>query len=584
MTNSMLWISVPLAPLFLLLMLISFPRALPGFAQWLWLSCVPAFIFSFLPPETYNPGVLWQSASWGSNNILVTTWLALTAILWAGAGVYAADSMRGSAHLLRFWLFWLLALSGNLLLIISQDALSFYVGFSMMSLSAYGLVIHNGTSAARRAGRLYLQLAVLGEVLLLSGLLMQAHAAQGSFLFADWIDAPLDPLTALMLLTGLGLKAGFWPLHVWLPLAHPAAPAPASAVLSGAMIKAGIFGLWLFLPNILVPATTAIAGVRELAQAGAVASWSLRDWSQPAMLTGMISAFFGVAVGLTRTDAKQVLAYSSVSQMGYLLFILALSWQLPAQREVLLIVLLVYAVHHGFAKAALFLAADLLKSGQARTRAQSVVLIAGLLVPALALSGLVFSSGAAAKIGLKDVLENAALVHWLPWLQFGAVTSTVLLARAGYLLFNLRSKAPPEPLSHQRFVVWASLSVMPALLPWMWIPMNEALLKTLTVYKTIELSWPIVLGLTVAALVIWQDWKVPAFLTRMTNPFLLYSIHFTRRSKKALLPAFELNLQTRSLRSLERRWNRYWQGGTVNRSAALLLMFMIVATAFMLLR
>ncbi|MDO8909973.1 MAG: proton-conducting transporter membrane subunit [Pseudohongiella sp.] len=582
MIEPLLWITVPLAPLLFLLLLISFPKALTKLPSWIWVSCVPALVFSLLPPATFSPDGLWPGASLGGDHVLLTTWLAMTAVLWAVAGAYAADSMREGEHLQRFWVFWLLALSGNLLLIISQDAMSFYVGFSMMSLSAYGLVIHNGTSAARRAGRLYLQLAVLGEVLLLSGLLMQAHAAQGSFMFIDWVSAPLDPLTALLLITGLGLKAGFWPLHVWLPLAHPAAPAPASAVLSGAMIKAGIFGLWMFLPDIFEPASSAIVDTAESAQASGLSGWSLSDWSQPAMVIGLISAFFGVVVGLTRTDAKQVLAYSSVSQMGYLLFILALSWQLSAQREVLLIVLLVYAVHHGFAKAALFLSADLLKSGKASGRTQSFVLIAGLLVPALALCGLIFSSGAAAKAGLKDVLENAGLVYWLPWLQIGAMTSTLLLARASYLLFRLQSKAPSQAIPRQRFVLWASLSMMPVLLPWLWMPMNEALLKTLAIYKIVELSWPVVLGISVAGFVIWRGWQVPHFLTRMTNPFLLYSIHFTRRSKKALLPAFEFNLPTAPLRSIERRWNRYWQGGTVNRSAALLLIFMVVAAVFML--
>jgi hydrogenase-4 component B len=582
MSESLIWLTVPLAPLLFLLVLISFPKACTKLSSWIWVSCMPAFVFSVFPPETYNPDALWPGASLGGDHILLTTWLAMTAVLWAAAGAYAANSMQDSKHLLRFWLFWLLALSGNLLLIISQDALSFYVGFSMMSLSAYGLVIHNGTSAARRAGRLYLQLAVLGEVLLLSGLLMQAHAARGSFMFVDWIGAPLDPLTALLLLAGLGLKAGFWPLHIWLPLAHPAAPAPASAVLSGAMIKAGIFGLWLFLPNVLVPATTSITGAAEFAQASGFSGWSLRDWSQPAMTIGLISAFFGVAVGLTRTDAKQVLAYSSVSQMGYLLFILALSWHLPMLRDVLLIVLLMYAVHHGFAKASLFLSADLLKSGRASTGAQSVVLIAGLLIPALALCGLIFSSGAAAKTGLKDVLESASLELWLPWLQVGAVSSTLLLARAGYLLFRLQSKAPSEPIPRQQLVIWFCLSATPVLLPWLWMPMNEALLKTLAIYKIVELSWPIVLGISVAGFVFWRGWQLPDFMTRMKNPFLLYSIHFTRLSQKALLPAFEFDLPTTSLRSLERRWNRYWQGGTVNRSAALLLIFMAVAAVFML--
>lgn len=568
MSVSLVWLAVPLAPLLFLMLLMIFPAALNRITPWIVCSCVPAFYCSWLPPDSLSPGFLWRGASFGSDDILVSSWLGLTSVLWAASGWYAAFSMSSSQHRLRFWTFWLVSLSGSLLLVIAQDALSFYVGFSLMSLSAYGLVIHDGTSAARRAGRLYLQLAILGEVLLLSGLLMRAHAAQGSFNFSDWINVPVDPLTAVLLLTGLGLKAGFWPLHVWLPLAHPAAPAPASAVLSGAMVKAGIFGIWLFLPT----------NSSELTSA----NWSLSEWSLPVMIVGMFSAIYGVASGLFRDNPKQVLAYSSVSQMGYLLFILALSWQLPEQRETILLVLLVYAVHHGFAKTSLFLSVDLLKSGYVVSFAQKLVLIAGVLIPSLALGGLIFSSGAAAKTGLKEVLENAGLLTWLPWLQVGAVTSTLLLARACYLLFKLSHKAEQRPLPPQRLVIWACLALMPVVLPWLWLPMTESLLPTLVFYKLVELSWPVLLAIAAAWFVIWRQWRVPDFLIRLSNPFLLYSIRFARRSNKSLLPDAGVSINLRPLRALERRWNRYWQGGTVNRSAVSVVFFLVVAVVFML--
>jgi formate hydrogenlyase subunit 3/multisubunit Na+/H+ antiporter MnhD subunit len=557
MSSVWLWLSVPLAPLLFLLLMVSFPAALRRLIPWLWLSCLPALLCSLFPPVSFSPEFLWRGAHLGGQHVLVTAWLALTAVLWAAASAYAASSMADSRHLLRFWCFWLLSLSGNLLLVIAQDALSFYVGFSMMSLSAYGLVIHDGTPTARRAGRLYLQLAVLGEVLLLSGLLMRAHAAQGSFQFADWAYLPADPLTALLLLIGLGLKAGFWPLHVWLPLAHPAAPAPASAVLSGAMIKAGIFGIWLFLP-------------------------AMPQWSEAAMLIGITGALSGVALGVFRDNAKQVLAYSSVSQMGYLLFIIGLSWQLPAQRDTLLLVLVVYAVHHGVAKAVLFLSADLLKSGRPGNRIQATILMLGVLMPALALCGLIFSSGAAAKSGLKEALETATLTQWLPWLQFGALASTLLLARVCFLLYGLQFKAADQPLPSRRLQIWASLAVAPMLLPWMWEPMNIALQKTLGFATSLQLSWPIAAGLALAVLVIWRQWSVPSSLRLLGNPFLLLSLWLARRSGKAWLPAFDIRLDLRLLRDFERRWNRSWQSHTVNRSAVLLLAVVVVAAILML--
>ena len=111
-------------------------------------------------------------------------------------------------------MFWQLAVAGNLLLIIATDALSFYLGFSAMSLSAYGLIVHRGGPGPRRAGRLYLQLAICGEMLLLAGLLLRTQAADQALDFASWQAQPIDHLTLALLLLGLGLKAGFWPLRL----------------------------------------------------------------------------------------------------------------------------------------------------------------------------------------------------------------------------------------------------------------------------------------------------------------------------------------------------------------------------------
>jgi formate hydrogenlyase subunit 3/multisubunit Na+/H+ antiporter MnhD subunit len=136
-------------------------------------------------------------------------------------------------------------------------------------------------------------IAIAGEVFLLLGLLLGAAAAGGVDIAA--IRAALGtsgtgPVAIALLVAGFGIKAGLVPLHVWLPLAHPAAPVPASAVLSGAIVKAGLFGLILFLP----------------------------DGAYGALLMGLgLTGAFGAALwGLTQPNPKAVLAYSTVSQMG----------------------------------------------------------------------------------------------------------------------------------------------------------------------------------------------------------------------------------------------------------------------------
>ena len=179
--------------------------------------------------------------------------LGVAALLWIAAGAYAATYLKGKPHGARFSACWLLTLTGSLGVFITADLASFYLAFAFVSLAAYGLVVHDGTARASRAGVIYLVLAVLGEVFLLQAFALLVAAIPGSSLaIRDAVAAlpgsPWRGITMGLLIAGFGLKAGLLPLHVWLPVAHPAAPMPASAVLSGAIIKAGVIGLIRFLP------------------------------------------------------------------------------------------------------------------------------------------------------------------------------------------------------------------------------------------------------------------------------------------------------------------------------------------------
>jgi formate hydrogenlyase subunit 3/multisubunit Na+/H+ antiporter MnhD subunit len=188
-----------------------------------------------------------------------------------------------------------------------------------------------------QAARTYIVLVIAGELLLFTGIMATAAIAGRVDLLgapAAVAAAPVGPLVMGLLLAGFGIKAGALPLHVWLPLAHPAAPTPASAVLSGALIKAGLVGWLRFLP------------------VGEVALPALGAWCVGA---GLLAAFAGVAAGLTQTNAKSALAYSSISQMGFLTVGLGAGLLAPEAWPMLLPAVLLYAAHHGLAKGALFL-------------------------------------------------------------------------------------------------------------------------------------------------------------------------------------------------------------------------------------
>jgi formate hydrogenlyase subunit 3/multisubunit Na+/H+ antiporter MnhD subunit len=158
--------------------------------------------------------------------------------LWLAAGLYAWRYLGSQPNAGRFAVWWLLTLTGSLGVFLAADLASFYLTFSLLSLAACGLVIHDGTPRALRAGTVYLVLAVVGEICLLMAFALLSAATPGATLaIRDAVallpQSPWRGLTLALLVAGFGLKMGLVPLHVWLPLAHPAAPMPALAVLSG---------------------------------------------------------------------------------------------------------------------------------------------------------------------------------------------------------------------------------------------------------------------------------------------------------------------------------------------------------------
>lgn len=541
MSGAGLWLLVPLAPLLAAVSLAIWRERAIG---WLWLACVPALAMVVQPVALLDLPMLWEGVRWGASDDLSRAWLGFTALLWGCAGVFASSSQHDDPRRLRFWAFWLLALAGNLLLIIATDALSFYLGFSAMSLAAYGLIVHQGGPGPRRAGRLYLQLAITGEMALLAGLMLRSHAADGDFSFAAWQALPMDGLTLLLLLTGLGLKAGFWPLHVWLPLAHPAAPAPASAVLSGAMLKAGLLGIWRCLPE---------------------SDPLLSSWADVLLAVGIFGAVYPALLGLVAGEAKAVLAYSSVSQMGYLVMLFALAWRHPEQLPAMTVVLMLYGVHHGLAKGALFLAAGLIHAGRLPPIGWAL-----LALPALAIVGLPLTSGGAVKTALKDAWHGGEFEGWLVWLSLSSLTTSLLLIRALWLLRRAARDAPAIRPPLAQLLPWALLSSCALLLPWLWPALREPMLHGLYPGGIWAALWPLLLTLGLAGVVLKRGWTVPTRLTKLPNPALTLSLRLRRLTLRPPMPVPAVHPDESRWRQRERRWNRFWNASALTLSAWLL--------------
>ena len=462
---------VPLAPLLLLgAMLIRSLRS--ASMSTLPLAAVPALLGALILPGSV---VEWDwmllGARWGLDSI-GQRFLLFSAVLWLVAGWYANAYIKSEAQRASYALFHLLAMSGNFGLIIAEDSPSFFLFFALMSFASYGLVIHNRDLSAMWAGKVYLALVVLGEVILLTALLRWSVASEGVLL--PGAGGQPDRWTAILFFIGFGIKAGVFPLHVWLPLAHPAAPVPASALMSGVMIKAGLLGWIRFLPG--SESSDATLWVNALAG------------------MGMATAFGGALLGCLQSNLKAVLAYSSISQMGLMTAAVGLSFQ-PGGGAAALTAVTLFAAHHALCKGALFLSVGLLAHPPKLPR---WLFIAALLVPALCLAGAPFTGGGLVKGLLKSL--GPGWGSWKILLSLSSVGTTLLMLRFFQLGRASRVDDGHAPAARGLWGPWLVLVVMSALFP-IWASTIQSTVPSSHWWSKI---WPLIVGLGMYRLLLFR--------------------------------------------------------------------------------
>ena len=235
------------------------------------------------------------------------------AFVWAVAGLYSFHYMAHEGKEQRYYALYLISLGVLMGLCFSGSIITFYMFFEAMTLLTMPMVMHSGKKDAVAAGLKYLIYSVLGASLVLLGVfVLSPYVTSFSFTSGGVLDmAKIQAegkegfvLTfSLLMLMGFGAKAGLFPLHGWLPTAHPAAPSPASAVLSGVITKAGVLGVARLIFCYL--------GVNNLRG----------TWVQTAFMSlTLLTVFTGSLLALHENHLKRRLAWSSVSQVSYILF------------------------------------------------------------------------------------------------------------------------------------------------------------------------------------------------------------------------------------------------------------------------
>jgi hydrogenase-4 component B len=264
---------------------------------------------------------------------LACAFLAIIDLGAAAASLYAIGYGQHEPEPARVLPFFPVFLAAMNLVVLAADAYSFLFAWELMSLASWALVMSNHRAAGTaHAGYVYLLMASFGTFALLLAFGLLAGAS-GAYAFDAIATHPLSPgLAALCLaltVIGAGSKAGLVPLHVWLPLAHPAAPSHVSALMSGVMTKVAVYAFVRITFDLM----------------GDPAWW----WSLPPLLLGGVTAALGVLYALMETDLKRVLAYSTIENVG-IIFIalgLALAFKASAMPEAAALAITA-AVFHGF--------------------------------------------------------------------------------------------------------------------------------------------------------------------------------------------------------------------------------------------
>lgn len=395
---------------------------------------------------------------------------AMTVIVFVCAGFFSFEYMKHEQKEKRYYGFYLIVFGVLLALCFAGNLITFYLFFELLTLSSMPLVLHNGSKEAIMAGLKYLFYSLCGAYLSLFGLyFIESYGntltfSPGGVLSAGAIaeHGTVLLVTAMLMLIGFGVKAGMFPLHAWLPTAHPVAPAPASAVLSAVIVKAGVLGM--------VRVVYYIFGVSFLR-----GSWVQTVW----MCLTLLTVFMGSMLAYREPVLKKRLAYSTVSQLSYILFGLSIM-ETDALRGGLL-----HVLSHGFIKAALFLCAGAIIFKTGKTRVEELrgvgkempLLMWCYTIVSLGLIGIPPTGGFISKWYLAEgaLSSGIAVFSWL-----GPVILLIsALLTAGYLLpvtirgffpgadYNYETlvKKEPSPLMTVPVLILALLSVLLGLLP-----------------------------------------------------------------------------------------------------------------------
>ena len=266
----------------------------------------------------------------------------IAGFMWMMTTLFSKQYFAHYRNRNRYYLFMLLTLGATIGVFLSADLFTTFIFFEMMSFTSYVWVAHEEDKPSLKAAQTYLAVAVIGGMVMLMGLFLLNHELKTLNM-----DELLAACTAVKdktilyvaggcMLFGFGAKAGMFPLHIWLPKAHPVAPAPASALLSGILTKTGIFGILIISSQMFLHD---------------------KAWGEVVLMLGVVTMFGGALLALFSIDLKRTLACSSMSQIGFVLVGIGMQGLLGEHNALAARGTILHMVNHSLIKLTFFMAA-----------------------------------------------------------------------------------------------------------------------------------------------------------------------------------------------------------------------------------
>lgn len=287
-----------------------------------------------------------------NTDLMSRTFLAFLSVTWLLDGIFAFEYMAEDEREKLYYCVYLIVCGIIAGLAMSGNLITYYVFYEFMSLSATLLVLHNRRHESIMAALKFLFYSIAGALMVLFGVFVMLHTLGGDGLvftpgglLAGEEQTPVLLVAVFFMVLGFGTKAGMFPMHAWLPAAHPVAPAPASAVLSGIITKTGVLGI--------IRAVYFVAGADFIR-----GTWVQVVW----IILALVTVFMGSMLAYKEKLLKKRLAYSTVSQVSYIMFGLSLLTPTAFVGAAL------HIIFHSLAKNALFLSAGAIIHKTGKTR------------------------------------------------------------------------------------------------------------------------------------------------------------------------------------------------------------------------